>query len=180
MSDKVKIPIQKHHEVQKLVNDYFKSQVAKGFTHDQVVEQFKRLQNDGTPIEIATKASIDIQVATKLISLRDSAARRGKEFALTFKKVKQLLTQKRCHYSGVPFEEYVPGQNDDFIRTIDRVDNKRGYTDDNVVACTKRMNLIKNDYTIEELMAIHNGIFKHYGAGIKAKSEPKIKKLKVS
>lgn len=88
----------------------------------------------------------DLEVAKKLISISSSAGDRGIEFDLSFKKMKQLMEQQKCFYTGVVFED-----KGVFARSIDRVDNDRGYVDDNVVACTIFINGKKKDLTVEEI-----------------------------
>ena len=94
----------------------------------------------------------DIKVAKKLLALHSSAKSRDIEFNLTFKKVKQLLTRKTCFYTGTPFDNKYNG------RSIDRVDNTKGYIDSNVVACTVRINSLKSDLSIGELNRLTNKV----------------------
>lgn len=47
-----------------------------------------------------TKIS-DIEIASKLLNLRNSASTRNIEFDLTFNKVKQIMNTKRCYFTGV-------------------------------------------------------------------------------
>lgn len=98
----------------------------------------------------------DIKVAKKLTSIHSSANSRGIEFDLSFKKVKQLLTRKTCYYTGVKF-------NNQYKRSFDRVDNTRGYVDDNVVACTTQINESKRDLTMKEIKLLYLKVFKHQG-----------------
>jgi hypothetical protein len=44
--------------------------------------------------------------------------------------------------------------------SIDRIDNKIGYVDGNVVACTVEINRKKTDITIEEIEMIYKAIKK--------------------
>ncbi len=45
--------------------------------------------------------------------------------------------------------------------TIDRIDNTRGYTKDNVLVVSHRANSIKSDATLDELEAIVS-FYRHY------------------
>lgn len=95
----------------------------------------------------------DLIIAKKMVNIFHSAKSRNLEFDISFKKMKQLLTRKTCFFTGIPFEE-----NGDNQRTIDRVDNNKGYIDSNVVTCTKRINSIKGNITINEINILHKKI----------------------
>lgn len=109
----------------------------------------------------------DVQIATKLLQLQTSAKSRGIDFNLSLKTVKQLLSRKTCHYTGVKFQ---PGTN--FQRTIDRVDNNKGYVDGNVVACTRYINQLKTNITLKQFEQFNKGIQKvlHPVKRVKAKA----------
>ncbi len=96
----------------------------------------------------------DLQVAKKLCSIYNSAESRGIEFNMSFKRMKILMNQKKCCYTGVVFTEE-EGPNH---RSIDRIDNSKGYTDENTVACTVAINLKKRDLTIAEIKGLYNCI----------------------
>ena len=69
----------------------------------------------------------DLAVARKLVNLSNSAKSRGKEFNLNLTSIRNLMKAKHCYYTGVK----LTNSN----RTIDRVDNDKGYVIGNVVAC---------------------------------------------
>ena len=100
----------------------------------------------------------DIEVSNKLLGLRNSAKSRGIEFDLSFAKVKRLLSAKVCYFSGVKLTRI---EGDDNQLSIDRVDNTRGYVDDNVVACARRLNRRKGDLTIDEIIMLYKKCVKH-------------------
>lgn len=79
----------------------------------------------------------DLLIAKKYQHLWKSAQRRGKEFSLTLSDVRSLVRRKTCFYTGVKFGE------GDLIKSIDRIDSSIGYVKGNVVACTRRINNIK-------------------------------------
>ena len=95
----------------------------------------------------------DITVAKKLVMLNQSANKRGIEFGLSFATVKRLLSRKTCYYTGVPFTEANP-------RSIDRVDNDKGYVDGNVVACTVAVNQLKSNLTVKQLDMLYKKVHK--------------------
>lgn len=99
----------------------------------------------------------DLEVAKKLVAIKTSADSRGIDFDLSFRKVRQLLTTKRCYISGVKLNRI---QNDPNQLTFDRLDNTKGYTDDNVVACSLRMNRLKDSLTIEDITMLYMTIQK--------------------
>lgn len=86
--------------------------------------------------------SWEAKVAYKYVQLHKSAERRGKEFNLTLRDVANLLVTSRCYYTGVTLSSV-----HDHIhqRTVDRIDNTKGYVKGNVVACAHIVNQIKNE-----------------------------------
>ena len=96
----------------------------------------------------------DIDIANKLIQLHRSATDRGIEFNLTFNDVKKLLNSKICFYTKVTLNEKL---NDIHQRTIDRVDNEKGYITGNVVACSSTFNKLKNNLTIQDVKYLVSG-----------------------
>ena len=99
----------------------------------------------------------DLQVAQKLISIKSSADNRGIEFDLSLKKVRKLMNTKKCYISGSVLNRT---QGDPNQLTFDRLDNSKGYTDDNVVACSLRMNRLKDSLTIEDITMLYMAIQK--------------------
>jgi hypothetical protein len=97
----------------------------------------------------------DLAIAKKLCALHSSANSRDIEFNLSFKKLKQLMTRKTCFYTGVRFDKK------DNPMSIDRVDNTRGYVDDNVVACTVAVNQIKANLTIAQIEMLHKKVIEY-------------------
>jgi hypothetical protein len=100
----------------------------------------------------------DIKIANKLLALRNSAKSRGIEFGLSFNRVKRVLNTKRCYFTGVKLNHNADDKNQ---LTFDRVDNDRGYVDNNVVACSKWFNQMKSNLTVEEIKLLYKGIMKH-------------------
>ena len=95
----------------------------------------------------------DLDVAKKMINLKQSADSRGLKFDLSFLNLKKLMEQKKCFYTGKTFDK-----TQENTLSIDRVDNKIGYFDDNVVACTVEINRKKTDISIEEIEMIYLAI----------------------
>ena len=68
---------------------------------------------------------------------------RSKERNISFQLTKKQFIsfwQKNCHYCGSKIETI----------GIDRVDNNKGYLIDNIVACCRTCNSIKNNRTLDE------------------------------
>lgn len=103
------------------------------------------------------KNTIDLKIAGKLINLHQSAKDREIYFDLSFKKVKQLVCRKTCYFTGVVFDDKV---NSSQSRSIDRIDNTKGYIDSNVVACTKEFNILKGELTLEQITMLYNKCIK--------------------
>ena len=61
--------------------------------------------------------------------------------------------QGRCFYTGIPM---VLGGRRKHPRkpSLDRIDSTRAYTPDNCVLCLCAVNFMKNDYTLDEFMAL--------------------------
>jgi hypothetical protein len=86
-----------------------------------------------------------------------SADNRGIEFDLSLKRVRQLLNTKKCFISGERLNRI---QQDPNQLTFDRLDNTKGYTDDNVVACSLRINRLKDSLTIDDITMLYMAIQK--------------------
>jgi hypothetical protein len=99
----------------------------------------------------------DVDIAQKLLAIKSSADSRGIEFNLSLRKVKKLLSTKKCYISGVELNKV---QKDDNQLTFDRLDNSKGYIDDNVVACSLRMNRLKGELTIEDITMLYKSVVK--------------------
>ena len=94
--------------------------------------------------------TFDTSVALKYLNLQESAERRGIEFSLSIQSIINLKKAKRCFYTGMALT--------DINRSVDRIDNEKGYIKGNVVACDKAFNMLKGGLTLEEIRQIHIGI----------------------
>ncbi len=95
----------------------------------------------------------DIDIARKLVSLETSAKSRNINFNISFNKLRELMEQERCYYTGVFLK--LDGPNG---RSIDRVDNSIGYVDDNIVACAAGFNNKKGSLSIQEISALYGKV----------------------
>ena len=86
--------------------------------------------------------------------LKANASERGIEWHLTDEQA-LAITQQSCHYCGGDFSNTSshPEMNGTFAYNgIDRVDNSKGYTIDNVVPCCKHCNIAKRDRSVGEFL----------------------------
>jgi len=96
---------------------------------------------------------------------RDKGARnRALCFELTLEQFKTLIT-KPCHYCGSePIGEY---KRHDwellYFNGIDRIDNNKGYTANNVVPCCKHCNRAKRDRTYEDFRDWISQVYHYWG-----------------
>lgn len=100
-------------------------------------------------------------------NIKYSAQRRGIGFHLSKASARQLLTSP-CHYCGQGPSQgngVAAGKqlNGNFIYNgIDRIDNSRDYTEDNVVPCCGVCNKAKLAMTTEEFRAWVAMVYKHF------------------
>lgn len=78
-------------------------------------------------------------IAAKFRSLAFSARSRGIKFDLSLDDIQDIILTKHCYYTNVEFDDK------DNIKTVDRINNKKGYVKGNVVVCTKKINEFKNE-----------------------------------
>ena len=87
-------------------------------------------------------------------SYKYQAKKRGYVWGLTKEQFKEI-TQRKCYYCGILPNQSCsvsnPQCNGDYIHNgIDRIDNKKGYTIDNVVSCCGICNMAKGKLTQQE------------------------------
>jgi hypothetical protein len=91
-----------------------------------------------------------------IASVKNRAKRTGLEFNLT-----KLEMPELCPILGIKLNYSYGGGKKEDKATIDRVDNSKGYTEDNVVVCSWRANRLKNDASLEEIEKIYKYVTKH-------------------
>ena len=84
----------------------------------------------------------DMRILSKLQNKQGSAERRGLDFNMNYQSMKNMLEAKHCFYTGVLLTDS-PAGNQPTDRTIERVDNEKGYIIGNVVACSYEANQVK-------------------------------------
>lgn len=88
-------------------------------------------------------------------SYRHNAKKRGRDFLLTREEF-TAVTQQPCLYCGaLPSQQSLCNAREHTRYTyngLDRVDNGKGYTPDNVVPCCKTCNLMKRDLSVTDFI----------------------------
>lgn len=97
-----------------------------------------------------TETEFDLYAAKHLVWKAENAKKRGIEFNLTHTGMKNLLSAKRCFYTGIILTKSTGKEENGELRlsdfTIDRIDGSKGYVKGNVVACCHAANQMKNQF----------------------------------
>ena len=93
----------------------------------------------------------DLVLCQKMLDLKKNAEKRNIPFNMSFPHLKRIWSLKKCQITGVTFEFIKDKLDNPLWKTIDRWDNEQGYTDNNTVVCTKRINSAKGDLSLKEL-----------------------------
>lgn len=91
------------------------------------------------------------RVKAWLNGIRKRAKARGLDFDLV---AEELIVPKKCPVLGITLafgKSHAPN-----LPSLDRFDNSKGYTKDNVRVISYRANKLKNDATVEEFEAVLN------------------------
>ena len=89
-----------------------------------------------------------------ILSYKRIAKMRGLEYTLTEEEFKEI-TQKDCHYCGAKpnnISKHHTRNGNYIYNGIDRVDNNKGYTRDNVAPCCHNCNQAKSALTLQEFL----------------------------
>lgn len=86
------------------------------------------------------------------------AKKRGLEFVLTKDDIEIPVN---CPILGIPIERNIGSGFHNSSPSLDRINNKLGYTKDNVRVISNRANLLKCDATLEELELIYKDALLH-------------------
>ena len=96
--------------------------------------------------------------------MKGGAKRRSIKWDLTKDQIRHLTNQP-CFYCGIEPSQTCspPTYNGAYIYNgIDRIDNTKGYTIDNVISCCKTCNGAKSAMTVEEFKAWGIQLHKHF------------------
>ena len=91
-------------------------------------------------------------IRQSIIRYKNSAKKRGYEYTLTEEQFKEI-TQQDCYYCGAKpsnIHKSPIGNGDYIYNGIDRVDNNKGYTIENIVPCCGICNQAKHKLTLQE------------------------------
>ena len=103
----------------------------------------------------------DLEIAKKMIKIRQSAQDRKLDFNLKFETVKRLMSYNTCYYTSRVFGD----EGSLYGRSFDRVDSSKGYVEDNVVACTIDINQKKANLSIEEIICLYDKLISYNKGG---------------
>lgn len=94
--------------------------------------------------------------------IRLRAIKEGTEFTLTKEHLIDLydLQEGKCFYSDIKLTLMTGKGRLPTGISIDRVDNSKGYTNENIVLCTSRFNTIKSNLTMQEIEKYMPRIYK--------------------
>lgn len=82
---------------------------------------------------------------------------KGENCSLTLDYLKSIWTG-RCQLSGLPFSDLQNGRQHPFRPSIDRIDNSKGYTNDNVRIILWALNLAINRYDFDVYLTIAKAV----------------------
>ncbi len=99
----------------------------------------------------------DLYVAKKMSAKSQNAKDRGIEFSLTFASMRNLLSAKKCYYTGLPMTKPTGAKQIGSDLTIDRIDASKGYVKGNVVACCYAANQLKSQVEAAGIAGIKMG-----------------------
>lgn len=85
--------------------------------------------------------------------LKSSAKRRGIPFDLSTNDLDEIGIPITCPVLGIPIYYHRGKVKDDSI-SIDRIDSSKGYTVDNIVIVSNRVNKLKSNATLDEMYKI--------------------------
>ena len=86
------------------------------------------------------------------------AKKRAEKSGIEFNILKEdIVIPNVCPVLNIPlFYTKTGGLPSNNSPSLDRIDNSKGYTKDNIIVVSRRANVLKNDATIEELEKIVN------------------------
>ena len=124
--------------------------------YEQIRERVRTWRSDNKEYEYEYEKKKRYKLKYKYINLKSTAKKRGLEMTITEEEYCQILS-RGCFYTG---EELVNIEN--FGYSLDRIDNLKGYTLDNVLPCIGWVNMMRQDQlTVEETKIAVDAILKY-------------------
>lgn len=99
-------------------------------------------------LEYRRKKPFNVWIA----NLRTRAKRKDLDFNLT---LKDLVIPEYCPVLGMPLRKIFGGHPTDDLPTVDRIDNNKGYTTDNIKIISWKANRMKSNYTLEDIESLY-------------------------
>ena len=94
-------------------------------------------------------------IKTIVKSKRRAAKLKNMSFDLDYEWIdKNLVKQCPILHKDFEFPDKKTGSYSNYAVSVDRIDNNKGYTKDNCILVSRRVNMIKNDASADELMII--------------------------
>lgn len=97
----------------------------------------------------------DDKIVKKYLAIQQRARNKNLNFNLTLTSIRNLLSAKYCYYSGEVLT--------DATRSIDRINNSKGYEIGNVCACDIRINMLKTNLDYAKIIKLANKLKKLRG-----------------
>jgi hypothetical protein len=114
------------------------------------------------PAAIETDAALMTAVRKVIRKSRERAKLKGYEFDLTESNVLQMIAEQggRCALTGIEFsvETSTEGRRMPFAPSADRIDNRKGYTADNLRMVCAIANLARGDFSDAEFITMCRGV----------------------
>ena len=98
-----------------------------------------------TAVDIWRHKNFEYQL---LVRARYSAKARHLKFNLTLEDIK---IPEYCPYLGIKLTRHINGGRQDTNASLDRIDNTKGYTKDNIRVISSKANFMKRNASLEEL-----------------------------
>ncbi len=112
------------------------------------------------------RANKDTPFVQTFNAIRRAAFRKHLDFTITYEDFLFLTQIGVCHYCGEAKIDWKPFVGHGSVRyNLDRKDNTRGYTTDNVVVCCKDCNMMKRDWLSYEEFKIVSLFLRRWRTG---------------
>lgn len=148
-------------------------------SEDEKIEKRTKLMNWRESNKDRTKlAGVEWYNRNKAVVLYNAAKqranRKGIEFSISLDRIKTALEIGICEVTGISFCNS-EDRKSAFSPSIDRTDNSKGYTEENVKIVCWGYNAAKNQFPIEDVIKISNAVSENYGKDVNSILKSKIK-----